>query len=343
MKVVWNNSSGYTIKEIKEPNVAHSNDVKIKVRACGLCGSDIHKLLGGHPIGQTNVLGHEIAGEIVDTGKDVTKLKIGDKVTINPIRPCYSCSYCTLGLGQFCQNSQAIGKNRQGGFAEYICVNEDQVLKLNNNIHFSSATLLDSMAVALHTLDKLQPANDSNILIVGDGSLALLTAILADKKEFNNLCVVGKHDFRLNLLKNYNTKIKTILFDEIKDNELKDVFDVGVEIVGGRQSETIKFLVNRLKPTAKLAIVGVFSPEFIYEHPLRMAFYKELAIMGVNSYSSTSGSDNDFIKALNILEKEPSLVSDIVTHEVPLSNFHNIEEILQNKQAHQSIKIVITN
>lgn len=342
MKALWSTLNNSLIKDIDEPIIQKPSEVKIKVKTCGLCGSDMHKLFHDWPKNQVPILGHEIAGDIVEKGTEVTNFKIGDKVAVNPILPCYKCSSCLANLGQFCSNIQAVGKNKQGGFAEYICVDEKQILKLHENISYSEATLLDGIAVGLHTLDKLKIKEQAKMILVGDGSLAMIITLLVIEKGIKEICFVGKHKFRLEHIKQYGQNIKTIHFDN-STNILKNEFDVGIEVVGGRQSGSLKLLVDSLKPVSKIGVVGVFDPVYVYQYPIREFFFKELELIGVNSYSLKSPQKSDFSRALGMLTDGSINLKKMITHEIPLTDFAKVKDILSQKQIHQPIKIVITN
>ena len=120
------------IQELSIPEITRKDDVLIKVKACGICGTDMHIFDGDEGAAKTpsgTVLGHEFAGEVVAVGIEVRSVKEGDRVCVDPNWLCNTCDYCKEGIGHFCENMKGIGTTMNGGFAEYCVVPESQVYR----------------------------------------------------------------------------------------------------------------------------------------------------------------------------------------------------------------------
>lgn len=153
------------------------HDVLIKVKACGVCGTDVHIYDGDRGAADVTppvILGHEFSGIIVETGKKVTSYKRGDRVCIDPNCYCGNCGFCHAGLNQFCINMIGYGTTVNGGFAEYCCVSESQIYRLGDNTTFEQGAMAEPVACCLHGIEmcKIQPG--TKVLIIGGGMIGLL-------------------------------------------------------------------------------------------------------------------------------------------------------------------------
>ncbi len=158
--------------DYEDPKVGES-DVKIKIRATGLCGSDIPRVLadGAHyyPI----VLGHEFCGEVAEIGAKVTSVAVGDRVTAAPLIPCFSCDNCAVGNHALCKNYTFIGSRIQGSFAEFLSVPERNVVKLDKGIPFEEGALIEPITVALHGLLHNDYKGGFDVAVIGAGTIGI--------------------------------------------------------------------------------------------------------------------------------------------------------------------------
>ena len=130
--------------------------VLIQVKACGVCGTDVHIYGGAQGATECNppvILGHEFSGVVTQVGSAVTRVKVGDHVTVNPNISCDACDQCRRGNPHFCDSMAATGVNYDGGFAEYCAVLERQVFKGPDSVPFEEAALCEPVACALHGID----------------------------------------------------------------------------------------------------------------------------------------------------------------------------------------------
>ena len=157
------------IQEVAAPKPA-ADEVVIQVGRCGICGSDLHMThdptFGIQP---GAVLGHEFAGEVVETGRDVTGLKVGDLVAAAPVRGCGRCSSCLAGEPAWCQQMMLQG----GGYAEFATATERQCLKLPASTSVADGALVEPLAVALHGVVRGKIAPGSRVLVIGAGPIGL--------------------------------------------------------------------------------------------------------------------------------------------------------------------------
>ncbi|MGB5824377.1 MAG: 2,3-butanediol dehydrogenase [Proteocatella sp.] len=184
---LWYGREDVRVEDIEEPKVV-AGSVKIKVKWCGICGSDLHEYLGGpifipvdvsHPISGCKapvVLGHEFSGEVVELGVGVTSLSVGDRVAVEPIVSCGECPACLEGKYNLCSSLGFHGLcGGGGGFAEYTVFPAKFVHKIPDGLSFEKAALIEPIAVAIHSLRMGKFMTGQSALVLGSGPIGLAT------------------------------------------------------------------------------------------------------------------------------------------------------------------------
>lgn len=179
------------------------NEVKIKVKAAGICGSDVHGYQGitGRRI-PPMIMGHEFSGIISEVGASVKNLKPGDRVTPYPMDFCGVCPSCRNGKTQFCPDKKQFGVlTVNGAFADYICVPEKVCYKLDDAISYSAGSMVEPLAVGFRGVEQAGDIEGKNILIVGSGTIGLMLIACAKVKNPAKIFVTDFSDTRLNVAK----------------------------------------------------------------------------------------------------------------------------------------------
>lgn len=340
--IVYNDVNNYNLMDdFEEPKMNNQLNVKIKVLYCGICGSDIHKLLFEKPnkdYVKTRVLGHEITGIVVDKMKNVRDIQIGDRVVVEPLLYCNDCYMCKRGYIQFCENLKSLGKDFQGGFAEYLVTNEQQLHKISKYVDTRIATLSDPYSVAIHITNMIHKKIDNikklKVAIIGDGIIGMACAELL--YQGNEIIVFGKHDNRASILK----KIDVSYIDIKCIERYLDYFDVIIEAVGGRQSKTLENAIKISHKKGIIFVAGVYDNNFMFDISLRNAFYKELSIIGCNSFEK-EGNISDFKSALNFLSNDSIISKDLISKIYDIYDFHGAIEYIKNRKMNECIKVMI--
>ncbi|MCE1255443.1 MAG: alcohol dehydrogenase catalytic domain-containing protein, partial [Anaerolineae bacterium] len=175
-----------------------SHDVLIQVRASAVCGSDLHIFKGKHPSAPLPAaIGHELAGEILSVGADVTRLKVGDRVTVEPVLACGHCYYCRRGQYHLCEQISFQYRRGQGGFTPYFVVNEERAFRLPANLDYAEGALVEPLSVALHAVKKANLRLGQSCAIFGAGAIGLMALMLARRSAAANIFVSDVHTFRL--------------------------------------------------------------------------------------------------------------------------------------------------
>lgn len=169
------------IEEVKKPEAGYG-EVVIKVHACGICGTDVHIFEGDEGAAKTpagTILGHEFAGEAVEIGEGVSRIKIGDRVCVDPNKLCGKCGYCQSGAGHFCEAMVGIGTTVNGGFAEYCAVPEEQAYLIADTLSYKEAAMAEPVACCLHGIDLCSINAGDTVAVFGMGMIGLLMLQLA--------------------------------------------------------------------------------------------------------------------------------------------------------------------
>ena len=164
------------VEEHEMPKVG-PKDVLIQVKACGVCGTDVHIYEGDKGAAEVTpptILGHEFSGVIAEVGSEVTNYKAGDRVCIDPNCYCGACEPCRNGVVHYCEHMIGYGTTVNGGFAEYCAVNERQVYKLGANTSFEQGAMTEPVACCLHGMDMCEIRPGHQVVVIGGGMIGLL-------------------------------------------------------------------------------------------------------------------------------------------------------------------------
>ena len=316
------------------------NEVLIKMLACGLCGTDIQKIRGDS-VNKPTVLGHEVVGEIVKKGKNVSKFEIGDRVITAIHVPCFTCHYCNKGHYTICEQFRTNNID-PGGFAEFIRIPELHLNhlthKVSNNVTDEEATLIEPIACCLHGLKQADIRPNDSVLIMGAGTIGILHAQLAKIKGANKVIVSDMSEFKLQkALKvgcDYaiNIKEKNII-DEV--NKITDGQGVDVIVIAAGVSSLVADAVNMVRRAGKIIVFSGFDKNKLVTLDVSRFFKDEISIMG--TYSVTP---YEFPEALDLLEKRKLNTEEMITHVYPLKKLSEAIDISTNPEQ-PVLKVII--
>lgn len=161
---------------------AGAGEVLIQVKACGVCGTDVHIFEGDKGAADTHppcILGHEFAGVVAAVGEGVEDVAVGDRVCVDPNDTCGSCYFCKSGINHFCEHMTGIGTTVNGGFAEYVAVRAKQVYRLAEGATFEQGAMTEPVACCLHGIDMCDIQPGDTVLVIGGGMIGLIMLQLA--------------------------------------------------------------------------------------------------------------------------------------------------------------------
>jgi (R,R)-butanediol dehydrogenase/meso-butanediol dehydrogenase/diacetyl reductase len=180
------------IEDVRDP-VPGDDEVVVQVGRCGICGSDLHMTEDPvFAIRPGNVLGHEFAGEVVELGSAVKSLKVGDRVSVSPLRGCGKCPTCKAGHPAWCPN----GKLGGGGYAQYALAYDRDCVRLPADVSLEDGALVEPLSVALHGVAMSGLTTGANVLVVGAGPIGLGTAYWARRFGARRVIVTDLNDFQ---------------------------------------------------------------------------------------------------------------------------------------------------
>ena len=336
--IVYDAPRSYQLKDIETP-VVKANQVLIKVKACGVCRTDMHIHEGDFISEFPLIPGHEFVGEVVEIGENVHGLSIGQRVAADNTVLCGECYYCRRNQPLFCENFLSLGCNQPGGFAEYVAVNFDKVFPISDNLTFDQASFAEPLACAIHGMDVIDPKCGDDILIFGAGPTGILLMQLLKYGGATNLVVCASSQEKLDLIEK-NGYAKTVLMDRDDyskhTKELKEKFPKGFDIVidATGAEKVLEQCFNFPKQTGKIIIYGVCASDAKISVSPYQIFSNELKVLG--SFAQT----HCFDRAVKYLEEGIVKVDDLVAEHYSLEEFGEaIETMVHGKGI---LKLIIT-
>jgi len=249
-----------------ETPVCGDNDVKVRIRAAGICGSDVPRVLhnGAHfyPV----VLGHEFSGDVVETGKNVTKIKVGDTVSGAPLLPCMECEDCKKGDFALCKHYSFIGSRQQGSFADYVVLPETNAVKYDSSVPYEQAAMFEPSAVAAHGLLHAG-INGGTVAVLGLGTIGIFALQWARILGAEKTVAFDIDDSRLALARRMGADetvntLKPEYLDEAKALTGGRGFDAVIESAGSPVTMKMAFALAANK--AKLCFIGTPHRELAF-------------------------------------------------------------------------------
>lgn len=319
-----------------------ADEVLVRVKACGICGSDVHGYDGssGRRIPPL-VMGHEASGVIVSIGKDVVRLREGDRVTFDSTIYCGACDYCLRGEVNLCDKRQVLGVStpdfrRAGAFAEYVVVPERVTYRLPDDVSFESAAMIEPIAVAVHAVSLVDIPENASAVVVGAGMIGLLTLQVLREAGCSRILVTDIDDTRLALAKKLgatdvvNGKTADVSSEFQRLTSGKGV-DLAFEAVGS--TPTVGVAIASVKKGGTVVLIGNVTPKV--EIPLQAVVSRELRLQG------TAASSGEYPKCLELLSRGAVRVDDLISVVAPLEEGAVWFERLHERQPNL-MKVILT-
>lgn len=321
----------YTTAPDPEPA---ADDVLIAVRACGICGSDVHGMDGSTgrrrpPI----IMGHEAAGEIVVTGRNVTGWEAGDRVTFDSTLYCGRCSYCRRGQINLCDHRRVLGVScedyrQHGAFAEYVAVPQHILYRLPDALSFDKAAMVEPVSIAFHAVNRTPLALNDSVVVFGAGMIGLLVIQALRLAGCGTIIAVDLEDSKLDLAKQLGADHGLNAADETLVAQILDrtggqgadrAFEcVGIEATIGAAFQTVR-------KGGCITLVGNLAPNINF--PLQAAVTREITLYGV------CASCGEYPACLDMIARGAIDVAPLMSAVAPLSEGAAWFDRLYNKEA----------
>ena len=322
------------LREIPEP-IPQTNEVKVKVEATGICGTDLY---GYSALKPPVVLGHETAGVVVEVGEEVKNIKVEDRVTTETTAYiCGQCRFCQNKEYNLCIHRKGLGSAVNGAFAEYFVIRKESIHHIPPHIDFNSASLFEPLSCATHAvIEQANLLSYETVLVLGPGPLGLLTAQIAKSLGARVIiCGIEGDEKRLSTAKKLGiNQIFNIKKKDIKNYSSKLTVGYGVDVVFecSGSVEAVEYGLNLIRKG------GRYIQEGIIHQPIKLRFDqilfdKELSIIGSRTQKPSS-----WIKAINLVNEGKVNLKELVSDVLPLSNW---KEGFRRAKKKNSIKIVL--
>src|ERR1043165_9570893 len=303
------------MQDVPLPTVG-SGDVLVRVKAAGICHSDAHYRAGRSPVQPLPLtLGHEVAGVVERTGKDISSLKSGDRVCLHYLATCGKCDHCQQGSEQFCPSAAMIGKHRDGGYAQFIVMPARSVFALPTEIAFEQgAIMMCSSATSLHALNKARLKPGESVAVFGVGGLGLSAVQLAKALGAREVFAVDIKPGKLKLAERFGAvPVNAAERDPVQ--ELKRLtggrgVDVALELIG--LPCAMQQSVRSLAIKGRAALVGI-TDEVFEIAPYEEVLNKETEIIGVSDHLAA-----ELPQLIELVRQRKLDLSSVVTRTVPL-------------------------
>ena len=287
----------------------------VRVRNCGICGSDLHFFRGEFPLGDKIALGHEISGEVVAVGEGESGVSAGERVVIEPLIVCRRCSFCRDGNRQLCADRQLIGTAVDGGLAEHITVPDYTLHRLPIEVPFHVGALAEPLAVCVHGLRLVDLQPSERVLVLGAGAIGLLAVVVAREMGASTIAVSARHPHQEAEARRLGAdEVFASDGSELSSYTARQPFDVVVETVGG-EGDTLATAITAARPGGRISLLGIFTRP-VSIHPVALLL-KEVRLVGSITYGSPGGA-SDFAAAIDILGRRWFDLEPLVTSRVPL-------------------------
>jgi L-iditol 2-dehydrogenase len=275
-----------SVVDMPTPEIG-DDDVLVRVRACGICGSDIHGYDGstGRRIPPL-VMGHEAAGVIERVGRGVQGFASGERVSFDSTVSCGTCHFCRRGQINLCDNRTVLGVScgdyrRHGAFAEYVAVPSRILYKLPDSLPFERAALIESVSIAVHAVSRHVPKPDDAVVVVGAGMIGLLIIQVLTDKGAKHIVAVDVDPRKLALAQRLGATRTLNPKESDVQAGVRDVTggrgaDVSFEVVG--HGDTVLSAIRSLRKGGTVVLVGNLSPTV--ELPLQEVVSREISVLG---------------------------------------------------------------
>lgn len=323
-------------EDVKDPVIEKDTDVIVKVKAVGICGSDIARYRSLGPYVPGNVWGHEFAGEVVEVGSGVTGMKPGDRVVGCPNLVCHECEYCRSGHPSRCEQLNTIGAYVPGAFAEYIKMPAVNLIKMVDGMTFEEGALVEPATVAIHGLYQTSIQMGHEVAVVGCGNIGLMSIVWAKAFGAKTVYALDIDDGQLKTAQSFGADVlinsNGIDFhDEIR--KYGNGVDLAIESAGNPfTAARVLGLPHKGGEVVYMGIpyADVPVPRFYFERIMR----NELHIIGSWCTISAPYPGKEWTNAVNYIGNHKVNVTGMITHQVNLSEGPGIfEQIMENPKA----------
>ncbi len=318
-------------EEMEKP-VPQAGEVLIKVKYTGICGSDVPRVNGDACHFFPIVLGHEFSGQVVEVGQGVNKVKVGQRVAGVPLVPCMECDDCRKGNFSLCKHYSFIGSRRNGSFAQYVVVPEANAVPFSDDTSYKLGAFFEPSTVAIHALECVNFRGGSTVVVLGAGTIGLLTLQWAKIYGAKKVVVVNRSRGKLDLALKLGADAVVSTLDEDYKEQLSDLtdgkgFDYVFETAGS--TDMMKFAFEAAGNKAKICNVGTPKTEMTFSvKEWEYMNRKEFTVTGSwMSYSAPFPGKEWELTAHYFGTGDLKILDEMIFEEIPLSEIDRAFEL----------------
>jgi D-arabinitol dehydrogenase (NADP+) len=313
------------VAQIERPYQAHvttaaepipgPDDVLIRVKAAGICGTDLHIYKGEYEATYPLIPGHEFSGEVAAVGANVRNFRVGDRVTADPNIPCNRCLYCQRNEPNQCKNLSAIGVTQNGGFAEYVLAPEGNVFSIGD-LSYSAAALIEPLACVVWGLKQVETQVGDKVLVFGAGPMGCLVAQGLLRAGASRVVVTDVVPWRLEMISRLGAT-DTVVADDKQAARLKSIAPEGFDIVVDATGipSVLEGTFAYVAPRGKIWVFGVTPIGTSVKFPSYEVFRRDLKIIGSFAVNRT------FPQSIALIQGGAVQVEPLISHQLDLSEF----------------------
>ena len=331
------------IEEVEKPKCG-PGEILIKVHFCAICGTDVRTYLYGHKkIEPPHIIGHEIAGEIAEMGKETKGYRLGDRVTVVTSVGCGKCRWCQKGYYNLCPNTEAIGYFYQGGFAEYLlmpqkAVAQNAVLKIPENVSLAEASIVEPLSCCINGQSYLKIEKGDNVAVFGAGPIGMMHLELARSEGAEKTFLIDISDGKLEFAQNHFSV--DYIINPQKENPIEKILSLtenkGVDVViVAASAKTAQ--EQALKIAGKKGRISFFAglpkDNSIINFDSNILHYQEISVFG-----SFASYREEYEEALDLIASKKIEAKKFITHILPLEK---IEEGINLIREGKTLKVVL--
>jgi L-gulonate 5-dehydrogenase len=325
----------FSVEQVKVPDVA-PGEVRVAVAYAGICGSDMHIIHGQNAFVRfPRITGHEFAGVIEKVGEQVTDLKVGDHVCIDPVISCGSCYPCRIGRPNVCTKLQVLGVHRDGGFSELVSVPAANAHRLPANIPLEHAALVEPYTIALNVLDRMQVFPGDAVLIYGAGVIGLTVVQMARALGLTDITVTDVIEDRLKTARQLGAT-RTL------NGRTQDVEVVMREVTGGEGvplivdaaciPELLPQMARIASPAGRIGLLGFSAtPSDLVQLEV---IKKELTLVGSRL------NNRKFARVLELMASGGLDVQALISHRIPFADMPSAIALIE-QHPEQTRKVLV--
>ena len=333
--LVYTGSRQVQVRDVPIPE-PEEGYVRIRVRYCGVCGSDVSIYMGMHPRAQAPlVLGHEIIGYVDKKNTDKGDYEIGDRVALWPNIPCEECLFCKSGTPHVCKNLRIIGIDRDGGMAEYVICRWDRIYKLDPSVSDRAAAVVEPLAVGVRSVHQADFRTLSTATVIGAGPIGFTTAIMLKAAGASRIIISDHSEERLKLCRELGfdavnasqTTVSNYVMEQTDGNGTDYVF----ECSGSAKGMLEMSIACKIGGT--ICLVSV--PKQLREVNLRDVNFREQTIRGSRGHTQA-----EFQQAVQYLPAVQKDLEKTVSQIIPLEQADGVFDLLADPDT-MTIKVLI--